>query len=391
MMGGGQVTRNSIKEYAEAIKNRYRLETKQRKSRILDEFTKATGLHRKAAIRLLNCRSPAMRRKRRGRPPRYGIAVVEALRTVWETSDRLCSKRLHPFLPELIKVLRRCGESKMTAEIEVELCRMSPSTIDRLLQPWKQKGGRRSFSTTKPGSLLRSAIPIRTFTDWQEQRPGFVEVDLVAHCGESVDGFYLNTLMAVDVATGWSEFIGVWGKGQQRVGAAIHNVQQRLPFKLLGLDSDNGSEFINQDLARWCRHEGITFTRSRPYKKNDNCFVEQKNGAIVRRVIGRDRYSSKQSYETLNRIYYLLRLYVNFFQPAMKLVSKTRHGAKVHRVYDTALTPYQRVLKSGVIEEVSKVQINSIYAHLNPVRLLKQINDNVEHLWQLRDRHPGEK
>ena len=390
-MGGGQVTRNSIKEYAEAIKNRYRLETKQRKSRILDEFTKATGLHRKAAIRLLNCRSPATRRKRRGRPPRYGIAVVEALRTVWETSDRLCSKRLHPFLPELIKVLRRCGESKMTAEIEVELCRMSPSTIDRLLQPWKQKGGRRSFSTTKPGSLLRSAIPIRTFTDWQEQRPGFVEVDLVAHCGESVDGFYLNTLMAVDVATGWSEFIGVWGKGQQRVGAAIHNVQQRLPFKLLGLDSDNGSEFINQDLARWCHHEGITFTRSRPYKKNDNCFVEQKNGAIVRRVIGRDRYSSKQSYETLNRIYYLLRLYVNFFQPAMKLVSKTRHGAKVHRVYDTALTPYQRVLKSGVIEEVSKVQINSIYAHLNPVRLLKQINDNVEHLWQLRDRHPGEK
>ena len=385
------MTRNSIKEYAEAIKNRYRLETKQRKSRILDEFTKATGLHRKAAIRLLNCRSPAMRRKRRGRPPRYGIAVVEALRTVWETSDRLCSKRLHPFLPELIKVLRRCGESKMTAEIEVELCRMSPSTIDRLLQPWKQKGGRRSFSTTKPGSLLRSAISIRTFTDWQEQRPGFVEVDLVAHCGESVDGFYLNTLMAVDVATGWSEFIGVWGKGQQRVGAAIHNVQQRLPFKLLGLDSDNGSEFINQDLARWCRHEGITFTRSRPYKKNDNCFVEQKNGAIVRRVIGRDRYSSKQSYETLNRIYYLLRLYVNFFQPAMKLVSKTRHGAKVHRVYDTALTPYQRVLKSGAIEEVSKAQINSTYAHLNPVRLLKQINDNVEHLWQLRDRHPGEK
>ena len=385
------MTRNSIKEYAEAIKNRYRIETKRRKSRILDEFTKATGLHRKAAIRLLNCRSPATRRKRSGRPPRYGIVAVEALRVVWETSDRLCSKRLHPFLPELIKVLRRCGESKMTAEIEAELCRMSPSTIDRLLQPWKQKGGRRSFSTTKPGSLLRSAIPIRTFADWQEKRPGFVEVDLVAHCGESVDGFYLNTLMAVDVATGWSEFIGVWGKGQQRVGAAIHNVQQRLPFKLLGLDSDNGSEFINQDLARWCHHEGITFTRSRPYKKNDNCFVEQKNGAIVRRVIGRDRYSSKQSYETLNRIYYLLRLYVNFFQPAMKLVSKTRHGAKVYRVYDTALTPYQRVLKSGVIEEVSKVQINSIYAHLNPVRLLKQINDNVEHLWQLRDRHPGEK
>jgi len=210
-------------------------------------------------------------------------------------------------------------------------------------------------------------------------------------CGESVDGFYLNTLMAVDVATSWSEFIGVWGKGQQRVGVAIHNVQQRLPFKLLGLDSDNGSEFINQDLARWCHHGGSTFTRSRPYKKNDNCFVEQKNGVIVRRVIGRDRYSSKQSYETLNRIYYLLRLYVNIFQPAMKLVAKTRHGASTHRVYDTAQTPYQRVLKSGILTQTTEAQLASTYAHLNPVRLLKQINDNVEHLWQLRDRHPGEK
>ena len=206
------MTRNSIKEYAEAIKNRYRIESKHRKSRILDEFTKATGLHRKAAIRLLNCRSPATRRKRSGRPPRYGIVVVEALRVVWEISDRLCSKRLHPFLPEIIKVLRRCGENKMTAEIEAELCRMSPSTIDRLLQPWKQKGGRRSFSTTKPGSLLRSAIPIRTFADWQDKRPGFVEVDLVAHCGESVDGFYLNTLMAVDVATGGRSLLEYGGK-----------------------------------------------------------------------------------------------------------------------------------------------------------------------------------
>ena len=391
MIGGGQVTRNSIKEYAEAIKNRYRKETKNRKSRILDEFTKTTGLHRKAAIRLLNHRSSASGRKRSGRPPRYGIVVIEALRAVWEASDRLCSKRLHPFLPELLEVMRRCGESKMTIEIEEELCRMSPATIDHLLHPWKLKSGRRSFSAIRPGSLLRSAIPIRTFADWQENRPGFIEVDLVAHCGESLDGFYLNTLMAVDVATGWSEFIGVWGKGQQRVGTSIHQIRGRLPFPLLGLDSDNGSEFINHDLARWCQHEGITFTRSRPYKKNDNCFVEQKNGAIVRRVIGRDRYSSKQAYETLNRIYYLLRLYINFFQPVMKLVSKTRHGARVHRVYDTAQTPYQRVLKSGVLTEASKAQLASTYAHLNPVRLLKQVNDNVEHLWQLRERHPGEK
>ena len=385
------MTRNSIKEYAEAIKGRYRKVTKSEKSKILDEFTKATGLHRKAAIRLLNRRSLSSGSKRSGRPRRYGTAVVEELRAVWEASDRLCSKRLHPFLPEFIHVLRRCGESKMTTETESQLCRMSAATIDRLLRPWKQKGGRRSFATTRPGSILRSAIPIRTFADWQENRPGFIEVDLVAHCGESLDGFYLNTLMAVDVATGWSEFIGVWGKGQQRVGTAIHHMRERLPFPLFGLDSDNGGEFVNQDLASWCHREGITFTRSRPYKKNDNCFVEQKNGNIVRRIIGRDRYSSKQAYETLNLVYFLLRLYINFFQPAMKLVSKTRHGAKVYRVYDIAQTPYRRVLQSGLISEASKVEIKSTYAHLNPVNLLKQINDNLEHLWQLRERHPGEK
>jgi hypothetical protein len=385
------VTRNSIKEYAEAIKLRYRKATKEEKGRILDEFTKTAGLHRKAVIRLLNRCKPTSGKRRCGRPRQYGFVVVEALRAVWEASDRLCSKRLHPFLPEYISVMRRCGESKMTTETERQLCHMSAATIDRVLRPWKQKGGRRSFSTTKPGRLLRSSIPIRTFADWQENRPGFIEVDLVAHCGESLDGFYLNTLMAVDVATSWSEFIGVWGKGQQRVGSAIHKVRERLPFRLLGLDSDNGSEFINRDLAGWCQHEGITFTRSRPYKKNDNCFVEQKNGSIVRRVIGRDRFSSKQAYESLNQLYYLLRLYINFFQPVMKLVSKTRYGASTHRVYDTAQTPYQRALKSGVLSDDKKAELYTTYAHLNPVRLLQQINESVEYLWKLRDRHPAEK
>jgi hypothetical protein len=365
------VTRESIKEYAEAVRERYRKVRKKEKGTILDEFTKATGLHRKAVIRLLNRRSLVSRGKPSGRPPKYGSRVVEALRAVWEASDRLCSKRLHPFLPEFIKVLRRCGESKITAEIEAELCRMSPATIDRLLRPWKHKGGRHTFSTTRRGTLLRNSIPIRTFADWQENRPGFIEVDLVAHCGESLDGFYLNTLMAVDVATGWTEFVGVWGKGEHRVGTAVHHVRERLPFPLLGLDSDNGSEFINQNLANWCRREKISFTRSRPYKKNDNCYVEQKNGSIVRRIIGRDRYSSKQAYETLNRTYYLLRLYVNYFQPTMKLASKTRHGARVHRVYDKAQTPYQRVLNSGLVSEATRAQINSTYALLNPVSLLK--------------------
>lgn len=385
------MTRKRVREYLEAIRPRYEKATKEGKGRILDEFTKTTGIHRKSVIRLLNRSTTRGSTKRRGRPRKYGAQVIDALRSVWEASDRLCSKRLQPFIPELVQFLGRCGERPMSADIEAQVCRMSAATIDRRLRSWRQKGGRRSLSTTSPGALARSAIPIRTFADWQDNRPGFIEVDLVAHCGESAQDFYLNTLMAVDVATSWTEFVGVWGKTQERVGTAVHHVRQRLPFPLLGLDSDNGSEFINQNLARWCRRERITFTRSRPYKKNDNCYVEQKNGSIVRRIIGRDRYSSKQALEALNRTYYLLRWYINFLQPVMKLVSKTRHGANVHRVYDTAQTPYQRLLNSGVLTEAKKAELAAIYARLNPVLLLKQINDSVEYLWKLRDHHPGEK
>ena len=252
--------------------------------------------------------------------------MVEALRLVWETTDRLCSKRLHPFLPEVVKVLRRHGQIAVSAEVEAQLCQMSPSTIDRMLKPWRRLGGRRPFSTTKPASPLKSSIPMRTFMEWQENRPGFLEADLVPHCGDSPEGFYLNTLSTVDVATGWSECVTVWGKGQERVGGAVHRVRQRLPFPLLGLDSDNGSEFINQHLFAYCQREKITFTCSRSYKQNDNCYVEQKNWSVVMRLIGYDRYNSKAPFEALNRIYNLLRLYVNYFQPVMKLVSLTVPG-----------------------------------------------------------------
>jgi len=379
------MTRASIREYTEAVRGRYLRASKVEKGKILDEFTKVIGCHRKAAIRLLRRGNQQGTKRKRGRPRRYGIAVAEALRVVWEATDRLCSKRLHPFLPELVKILRRHGKATMTADIEAQLCRMSPSTIDRLLCPGRRLGGRRPFTTTKPGSLLKSSIPIRTFADWQEDRPGFLEVDLVSHCGESGDGFYLTTLSAVDVATGWSECIGVWGKGQQRVGGAVHRIRQRLPFPLLGLDSDNGGEFINQHLYNYCHQHGISFTRSRPYKKNDSCHVEQKNWSVVRRLVGYDRYNSRAALEALNRVYDLTRLYVNFFQPVMKLVAKTRHGAKVHKVYDTARTPYQRLLESGVLTEAKQQELAAMYYGLNPASLLKQINENLERLWKLAE------
>ena len=196
------MTRTSIGEYTEAVRWRYVQSSKKDKGKILDEFTKVTGYHRKAVIRLLHCQNQSRENKKRGRSRQYSVAVVGALRVAWEATDRLCSKRLHPFLPELVKVLRRHGESSMSAEVESQLCQMSPSTIDRLLRPWRRLGGRRPFRTTKPSSLLKSAIPIRTFADWQEDHPGFLEADLVPHCGESTEGFYLNTLSTVDVATG---------------------------------------------------------------------------------------------------------------------------------------------------------------------------------------------
>jgi hypothetical protein len=290
---------------------------------------------------------------------------------------------LHPFLNDLVKILKKNNDIEVSPAVETQLRQISPATIDRLLRPFRQQGNRRRFSTTRPGSLLKNAIPIRTFADWQDNRPGFLEVDLVAHCGERVDGFFLYTLTAVDIATGWTECSGVWGKGQKRVGTAIHNIRTRMPFSLLGLDSDNGSEFINQNLYTWCQREGITFTRSRSYKKNDNCHVEQKNGALVRRVIGYQRYDSKEALGMLNRIYSLLRLYTNFFQPSMKLISKHRNGAKVFKTYDDAQTPCYRLLKSGILSAQEKRDLIDAFQNLSPVKLLKQINDNLKLLWNM--------
>ena len=382
------MTRRSIVEYAVAVRPRYLRATKKIKARILDEFMANTGMHRKAAIRLLNKSDVSVKQKKHGRPRLYCLDVEAALRAAWEATDRLCSKRLQPFLPELIEVLTRTGELKVTAQAKEQLIRMSASTIDRILRRYPHSGVKRNFSTTKPGTLLKNSIPVRTFNDWDEKQPGFFEVDLVAHCGDNVEGFYLTTLSAVDVATGWVEPVAVWGKGQSRVCGAVHDVRKQLPFPMLGLDSDNGGEFINQSLYGYCRQWDITFTRARSYKKNDSCHVEQKNWSVVRRIIGYDRFSTKASFKALGDVYTLLRLYINFFQPVLKLVRKIRCGAKVHKVYDNAQTPYRRLLSSGVLTEDKRQELASTYSALNPVTLHKQIIKAVEHLWTLAD-HPS--
>jgi len=380
------VTRKSISEYIKAIRERYRRASKEEKGKILDEFTKVTGIHRKAAIRLLNRVVQRYTPKRRGRKREYDAEMVKSLKTVWESSDRLCSKRLKPFMAEIISILGSHGELHINAKTRDHLCRMSTATIDRLLKPYRKAGRRRGFTTTRPGNMLKGMIPIRTFTDWQENKPGFMEIDLVAHCGGSTDGFYLNTLCAVDVWSGWTECLPVWGKWQEKVRQAVHHMRLRLPFPLLGIDSDNGGEFINMVLYKYCQDEKITLTRSRSYKKNDSCHVEQKNGHVVRRIVGYDRYTTKAAYQCLDRLYYLVRLQFNFFQPTMKLISKTRHGAKVHKVYEAAQTPYQRLLRAGKLAEAKKAELAATYRGLNPVALLKQINANLEQLWRMADR-----
>jgi len=380
------MTRRSILEYAKAIRPRYLKASKEAKTKILNEFIATTGMHRKAGIRLLNRPAIGAGKPRSGRPRCYDGEAETALMKAWEATDRLCSKRLQPFLPELVKVLARKEELKVSAQTRTQLARMSASTIDRILRRHPHITGRGKFSTTKPGTLLKNAIPIRTFSEWDEKQPGFLEVDLVAHCGETVDGFYLNTLSAVDVATGWVEPVAVWGKGQSRIRGAIHDVRQNLPFPMLGLDSDNGSEFINQSLFDYCRQHKITFTRARSYKKNDSCYVEQKNWSVIRRIIGYDRFSNRAAFAALNTVYNLLRLFMNFFQPVLKLISKSRHGARVNKTYDTAQTPYQRLLSSGILTEQKKQQLAAIYNGLNPITLRQQIIKNVEHLWTLADR-----
>jgi hypothetical protein len=382
------VTRQSIKEYAEAIRGRYLDGTREEKRQILDEFTKVTKLHRKSAIRLLNRKGTTAWKKKRGRKREYNAGVTEVLRVVWEASDRLCSKRLKPFMPEILEMLTRHGEIEISLETKVRLCRMSAATIDRLLKPYRKAGGRRVPTTTRTGDLLKKMIPIRTFTDWQENKPGFLEIDLVAHCGESTEGFYLNTLCGVDVYSGWTECLPVWGKWQEKVRQAVHRMRQRFPFRVLGIDSDNGSEFINRCFYKYCHEEEITFTRSRSYKKNDSCHVEQKNGNVVRRIVGYDRYASKAAYQCLDRLYYLVRTYLNYFQPTMKLIGKTRHGATVHKTYEEARTPYQRLLEAGTLTEQERTKLAATYSGINPVTLLKQINSNLEQLWRLSEVQP---
>jgi len=369
------------RELLKAVRPRYRQAGRQEKERILDEFVAITGYHRKYAIQLLNHGAAPDPGKKRKRRRTYTSQVRAALRTIWEILDRPCGKRLQPYLPEIVQVLERHRELVLEPQTKTLLLQMSRSTIDRALVEARRQPRRRTRGTTKPGSLLKDHIPVRTYTPWNEQRPGFIEIDLVAHSGDSTGGEYLCSLNAVDVATGWTETVAIANKGQVATFAGLLHIRQQLPMPLLGIDSDNGAEFINAHLLRYCQQEHITFTRCRPYKKNDQAHIEQKNWSVVRRLVGYDRYQSPQALDQLQALYPVLRLYLNFFQPMLKLIGKERLGSQVRKRYDEARTPYQRILETQEVPQAIKDELRTIYLTLNPVRLRRQIESILHRLW----------
>lgn len=377
------MTRQGKRELLKAVYPRYLKADREAKTLILDEFVAVTGYHRKYAISLLRKGPSKKSTRKNGRRLTYGPDVVAALVTIWEACGRPCGKRLKPFIPEMLEVLERHGELCIPPETKSRMEQMGSATIDRRLRRARSQAGRARRSTTRPGTLLKHAIPIRTFADWDEQRPGFVEMDLVAHCGESTAGEYLHTLNVVDIDTRWTEPVALANKSQKVTFNGICAMRNQLPFPLLGIDSDSGGEFINHHLYDYCQKEQISFTRSRPYKKNDQAHIEQRNWTVVRQVIGYGRYESPKAQAIMILIYADLRLHVNFFQPVMKLESKTRIGSKVRKKYDKAQTPYQRILASPHVDQVVKDQLAELYLTLNPLELQRRINSNLDKLWRL--------
>ena len=387
-----RLTLTTRQELTKEVRDRYWRASKKQKTLILDQFVASTGYHRKYAVAVLRQkprrdRTPdvstagtaGVRRRRRI----YTQDVTDALVLIWKTCAYIGSKRLHPFLPEMVRVLESYGELRVPDQTKQLLLTISRATIDRLLKPARRGQTRHGRSTTKPGTLLKKSIPIRTWNDWDDARPGFLEIDLVAHTVESTEGDYLATLNCVDVSTAWSECMIPRNRSEHAVCEALEAIRQRLPMPLLGIDSDNGAEFINNHLKRYCDREHITFTRSRPYKKNDQAHVEGKNWTVVRRFMGYERYEGDVARIEINALYQDIRLHVNFFQPVMKLVSKTRIDGKVKKVYDTAKTPYQRVLASADVTQDTKDALTALYNTLNPVALYDRIQKQLDHIWEV--------
>jgi hypothetical protein len=360
-------------ELVEALRKRYLGASKKEKTRILDEFTSVAGYHRKHAVRLLGSGGVAVGRKDYGRRI-YGEAVREALVVIWEASDRMCGKRLKVAVPILVEAMERHGHIQLDGEVRERLLRASASTLDRLLAPIRtqatsRRRRRRSVNT------VSKRIRVRTYADWGNPQPGYLEIDFVEHNGGSTAGSFVRTLVATDMCTGWTECVAMVSKDQHLVVEALEAVDRQVPFGVGGIDSDNEGAFINDTLVEWCERRRIEFTRSRAYRKNDQAWVEQKNGAVVRGYVGHGRLSGAVAGRALAHLYWAVRLYVNHFQPSFKLIGKEIEGSKVKRLYDRPATPCERVLSHPAVPESVRVRLREERQALDPVALLHCIRE----------------
>ena len=386
------LTVSQRKAVTKTIATRYARADTAGKGRILDELCAMTGWHRNHARKALkNALRPKVVKARQPRPPKYGPKVVAALIFCWATLGMPAGKRLAPVLPELVAVLRRFGELDIDEGTAALLAAMSAATIDRRLAPQRKKPQLKRRSHTKPGSLLKSQIPIRTWADWDDAVPGFIEIDLVGHEGGNAAGEHAYTLTVTDIATGWTENRSVRNKARKWVLAALDDIATGMPFPILGVDSDNGSEFINHHLLTWCEQREITFTRSRPGNSNDGAHVEQKNWAIVRTVVGYHRYDTEAELVLLNKIWVLQSKLANYFCPQQKLVSKVRDGAKVSKTYDTATTPHRRAERHESVSDEDKAILADTYAGINPAAVQRQIQALTSELLTLTTSKAGPK
>jgi hypothetical protein len=375
-------------ELLKAVAVRYRAANRTEKGQILTEFAEISGYHRKHAERLLRRGRTVDRSRLRPERRIYDEAAREALVVLWEAGDRICGKRLRPLIPLLIPAMERHGHLALDEEVRVRLLAISAATIDRVLAPVRAGASGSRRRRNAHSSTVRRSVPIRTYADWNDPAPGYMEADLVAHSGPSASGSFVQTLTLTDVATGWTECAPLLFREQRLLSQVMTALRSALPFPLLGFDTDNDSVFLNETIKGWCEAAAVEFTRSRPYRKNDQAHVEQKNGAIVRRMVGYRRYTGIAAATELAQLYRSMRLYVNFFQPSFKLMEKTRHGARVSKRYHPPLTPFQRVQTHPAVAQAAKDALAAQFVQLDPVILLHEIRQAQSRLTALADATP---
>jgi hypothetical protein len=385
---------NGKREYLQAILERYHQATKKQKHKILDEFCAVCEYNRKYAIQLLNGRRTKphrLQKQHRGRPKKYADpTLVIVLRRIWIALNLPCSKRLKAALPLWLPFYALQYHTTLNPKLYDLLLSISPATIDRLMAPIRNSARKQGLCTTKPGSLLKQHVPIST-DQWDVTRPGFFEADTVAHCGTSTEGMFVFTVNCIDLATSWREQRAVWGKGERGVLLALKDIERSLPFPLLGFDCDNGSEFLNWSILKYftIRKRPVQYTRSRPYHKNDNAHIEEKNWTLVRQYIGYQRLAQPCLADQLNELYRSeWRLLMNFFIPSTKLIRKERQGAKIIKVFDPPQTPFQRLIKTSVLSRKIKNNLQNTYSSLNPFSLQQQVSKKIKALLAQADPLP---